>query len=188
MNIQAIEQAGLRLERAQRALNDLRAATDYERAEQAWSDFLLAANTFFSKLQQGAKEDGKSNAWFGRKVDQRRTDPTLRYIRAARHSDEHGIERIIQRHDAGWGLPFGEQKKTQIQKVDPQTSELVGEPIDAYLYGPRIVAITAHDRRYNDKCDPPVGYIRGEGSFPPDIAEDAVAKLRHVLEEAAELV
>lgn len=188
MNLEAIKQAGARLERAERALEELRAATDYDRAEEAWSDFLLAANTFFSKLQQGSKDNPESKFWSGLKVNQRRTDPTLRYIRAARHSDEHGIELVTERHDANWGLQFGEQQKTQIQKVNPETNEPIGEPMDAYLYGPRIIAITAHDRRYHAACDPPVGEIEGEGSFPADIATDALAKLRVILEEAAELV
>lgn len=188
MKLEAIKQAGERLDRAERAFEELKAADNYGDAEQAWSDFLLAANSFFSKLEQGAKGNGKSDAWFGRKVNQRRTDPTLRYIRAARHSDEHGIERVTERHDAGWNMPFGQQRPTELQFIHPETGAPKGDPIKGFLYGKRIIAITAHDRRFDDVFEPPVGQIEGEGSFPPDIANDALAKLRIIFEEAAAFV
>ena len=51
---------------------------DFAHAEEAWTDFLLAASTIYTKLEQGAKTSGQSAAWFGRKKKQRRDDPVLR--------------------------------------------------------------------------------------------------------------
>src|SRR5207249_4288002 len=70
----------------------LQAATTYVDAELAWSAFIMAASTIYSKLEQGAKSSGKSQGWFGRKKKERRTDALLRYLHFARNSDEHGLE------------------------------------------------------------------------------------------------
>src|SRR2546423_14167375 len=102
MDVTAIELAGERLEWAEEALADLRAAEAFPAAEKAWTAFLSAASAFFSKLEQGAKGNSTSRYWFGTKVKQRKDDAVLRYLKAARNSDEHGIERVTERANAGW--------------------------------------------------------------------------------------
>jgi hypothetical protein len=67
MDSQAVEQAQSRLRRAKKALEALKTATNYEEAEEAWSDLLLASATIYSKLEQGSKSKGTSAGWFGRK-------------------------------------------------------------------------------------------------------------------------
>lgn len=63
----AVEQAKQRLLRAERSLRDLTEATTAQDAEDAWIDFLLAAANIYSKLEQGAKGNSKSEPWFGQK-------------------------------------------------------------------------------------------------------------------------
>lgn len=178
-----------RLQMAEEALEDLKQAGDFRAAEKAWTSFLVAAGAFYSKLDQGAKGHGKSSVWFGLKKEQRRNDPVLRYLLFARNSNEHGIERVTEWKDAGWAdVPFGQQHKTFIQRIDPDTSEPIGEPMRAFLYSQHLVAVTAWDRRYGTSCEPPrdgVGPDR-DGAHPPDIAEVALEKLRDILEEAAQ--
>lgn len=180
-----------RLQMAEEALAHLKQATDFRAAEKAWTSFLIAASAFYSKLDQGAKGHGRSSAWFGLKKRQRRDDSVLRYLHFARNSNEHGIERVTERKDAGWAdVPFGQQKRTFIQRVDPETNEPIGQPMRAFLYSQHLVAVTAWDRRHGNSCNPPrdgVGADR-DGAHPPDIAEVALEKLRDILEEAAELV
>jgi len=191
MDLDAVALAGERLEWAEDALTQLRGAQDFPSSEKAWTALLLAASAFYSKLEQGSKAKGKSTAWFGRKKKQRKDDPVLRYIHFARNSDEHGIERVTDRRNAGWlDVGFGEQRKTHIQKVDPVTNLPTGPEIRAFLYGQHLVAVTAHDRRFGDSCDPPIGLIGDDldGSHPPDIAAVVLEKLRDILEEAGELV
>jgi hypothetical protein len=195
MDLNALEQAGIRLGRAQVALADLRAAENFRDAEEAWTDFLSAANTFFAKLEQGAKANGRSGAWFGRKVKQRKDDPVLRYIKAARNSNEHGIERVTEDADAGWEdalsepVKFGQQFKTTVRRVNEETGEPFGPGVEAFLYGRYLKAIVAHDRRFHVSCEPPVGLLDGrDGHYPQDIAEVAIENLQTIIEEAAELV
>jgi len=190
MDLRAVEQAGERLEAAEEALEALKAAKDFRAAEKAWTAFLLAASTFFSKLEQGAKSNSQSKFWFGTKIKQRKDDPVLRYLKAARNSDEHGIERVTERSDGGWELTFGERTKVTVQKGNAETLEPYGPSAPGFIYGPRLTAVTAHDRRFNDHCNPPellLGEDR-DGTFPADIAEAAMDILRPILEEAAELV
>jgi hypothetical protein len=55
MDPAAVDQAKVRLQKAEKALQELQVATNYDEAESAWIDFLVAASTIYSKLQQGAK-------------------------------------------------------------------------------------------------------------------------------------
>ena len=71
--------------------NDLRAL------EAAWIDFVAAAATIYSKLEQGAKGNASSEGWFSRKKHDRKVDPLLSYIHHTRNAEEHTIEAITER-------------------------------------------------------------------------------------------
>lgn len=194
MNPEALERARDRLLRAERALNELRAATCFREAEEAWVDFLLAANAVFSKLERGALSSGKSKAWFGRVKNQRKTDPLLRYLHFARNSEEHGIERVTQRagNATGFGnerLRFGERVAINVFEVDPVTHEQTGEAVPGFLPGPHVALVRASDSRYQDYCDPPQSHLGTQiiGQFPDIAAELAVTFLKNLLADAATL-
>ncbi len=63
----------------------------FEEFEASWEDFLNLLNTIFSKLEQGAKADSKSKAWYDKIKHERRTDPLLSYVQQARNSEEHTL-------------------------------------------------------------------------------------------------
>jgi hypothetical protein len=87
----ALFQAQQRLERARAAVARLENFDSHVGAEAAWSDFLLAANGIYAKLEQGAKGCPKSYAWFGERRAERRNDELLQYLHQARNADEHGL-------------------------------------------------------------------------------------------------
>lgn len=137
MDSEAVEQAKVRLQKAEKALQELQAATNYDGAESAWIDFLVAASTIYSKLQQGAKSNAKSRAWYASKKKERKEDPLLRYLHQARNSEEHGTERVVARGGSakdilGRPLKFGERVAHKIQIHDKENNAPKGEPIDAY--------------------------------------------------------
>ncbi len=146
MDAQAVEQAEAKWRKAKKSLEILRAAKNYEGAEEAWSDFLLAASTIYSKLEQGSKSKGSSGGWFGRKKKERKDDPVLRYLHYARNSDEHGIERVAARGgnlvDITAGnepLKFNERREKLINTVhDGRSGQLKAKNIPAMLYGPSL--------------------------------------------------
>lgn len=89
----AIAAACDRLERVQEALRVFEAGVKtISGTRTAWANFLVAANGVYSKLEQGSKGHGPSEAWYARKNQERKTDETLRYIHQARNAEEHSIE------------------------------------------------------------------------------------------------
>jgi hypothetical protein len=188
MKAEALQQAKSRLVRATQAIETLKTASTVEDAEAAWTDFLLAAATIYSKLEQGAKTNGKSQAWYGRKKKERRDDQLLLYLHFARNSDEHGIERVVETTTANPNLKFNERYPLKVQKLDQITHEPVGEPGDVVIAGPTIRPVRAWDSRFGDYCDPPTEHrgavIRGGGDFCYDVGIKGVAYLTELLEEA----
>jgi hypothetical protein len=180
MNAEAVEQAKTKLRKAEKALEALKAATNYEEAEEAWSDYLLAASTIYSKR---SKAKGSSGGWYGRKKKERKDDPLLRYLHQARNSDEHGIERVAARGGndrdmmTGEPLKFNERREKLIVEVrDGTTGVVKASNIKAYLYGPSLQMIRVHDRRFNDHCDPPTKHL-GEQIDLEDNSLEGVATL-----------
>jgi hypothetical protein len=92
MDPKALAAAKVRLKRAQKAVAALDTAIALADMHSAWWTFLLAADGIYSKLEQGAKGNGKSEPWFGKVKHLRKTDPLLCYIHQARNSERHGID------------------------------------------------------------------------------------------------
>jgi len=180
----AVEHARGRLRKAEKAVEALKAADNYESAEDAWSDFLMASSAIYSKLEQGAK-GAKSAPWYGRKKHERRTDPLLNYLHIARNSDEHGIDRVAARggnlHDivggAGEKLKFNERRPYRIETVrDGKTGEVKLSDIPTYLYGPSLQMVTVHDRRTGVSREPPTQHL-GQPIHLDDLWLTGVAEL-----------
>jgi hypothetical protein len=199
MDLQAIEQAKTKLRKAEKALEALKDADGYELSEEAWSDFLLAASTIYSKLEQGSKSKGTSAGWFGRKKKERKDDALLRYLHHARNSDEHGIERVAERGGnqqdllTGEKLKFNERREKLITEIyDPKTGERRMVNIRAYLYGPSLQMIRVHDRRFGDHCDPPTQHLGKpidlEDNSLLGVATLGLTYLKRLVEEAESLV
>jgi hypothetical protein len=191
MNPNAIEQAKARLQKAEKALSDLKSSEYFDDAESAWSDFLLASSGIYSKLEQGAKGYPKSEPWFGTEKNLRKTDPLLRYIHFARNADEHGIERVTDRSMDNLNLKFNERHARKIQRLNQETMEPIGDLIDVVIAGPTIKLVRIYDRRFGDFADPPTMHLGkpvpfGQ-SFPLDVGEVAIEYLRSMIERAETL-
>jgi hypothetical protein len=148
----AIEKGQNRLAKAQECLTRIERAKNFPDFESAWSDFLLALNTIHTALEQGAKDDAKSNQWYGGKKKERRNDPLLRYLHHARNADEHGL------------LPVAEHKSGNLAINSPgEPNEFFpsgGSPFPAIkITPPHVVLITVIDERYHDKFDPPIEHL-----------------------------
>ncbi|UCI06535.1 hypothetical protein [Mesorhizobium sp. B1-1-8] len=194
----AVDLAQNKLALAQQSCARLQHATNYEEAELAWGEFIVAAGTVYSKLEQGAKGVGKSEAWFGRKKRERKTDPLLKYLHFARNSDQHGIEHITHRNvptidgkPLGF-LPehFGKEIPLRVQKVDPATNEPIGQIADATLRGPNIVLRIVTNQMFGDYCDVPIEH-KGKAitdPTPQHIAELGLEYLSTMVSEARGLI
>ena len=179
----AVELATARLERAKRALEEFEAAKSHKAAEAAWADFLLASSNIYSKLEQGAKGNGKSAGWFGRQKRMRADDPVMRYLHHARNSEEHGLELITERHpDGGNNQGFGEKTEWIIQTIDEKTGAL-GEPVPGWMYGPHVKLAAVRDRGV---LYSPPDVVRPHGD-PHVNGTYAIERLAAMIAEAAEL-
>jgi hypothetical protein len=184
----AFERAQNRFTRAEKALADFGSADNYQKAEQAWTDFLFASSSIFSQLEQGVKGNTRSIAWFGRTKHKRRTDPVLRYLHFARNADEHGIEYVTARHpDGGQRQAFGERTEWIVQEYDPIKKVGIGDKVKAWMYGPHVKLVRVYDRRFGDFCDPPKIPDHPTGD-PASLGKAAIDSLRCILDGAAELI
>jgi hypothetical protein len=191
----AIEQANQRLSKAERALDELVAATNFRDAESAWVDFLIAASSIYAKLEQGAKGNKKSEPWFGRKKNERKTDPLLSYLHHARNSSEHGIELTVgetppNRDGLGRQLKFNERTELfDYQAHDPKTGELKAEG-KALFAGPTLTPIHVKDRSGNI-YDPPRFHLGRDiflADFADGVAKQAITYFKSLISEAEGLL
>jgi hypothetical protein len=112
MQKKAIDAAKSEWERAEEFADVVAKSDSFPEVEAAWKSFLIHSKRVSTKLEQGAKTDGKSNAWWGRKVHERKTDPLLCYLWHSRNADEHTLQEIA------------ELKDLSVKQVEPSQEEL----------------------------------------------------------------
>ena len=187
MNKQATAKAATKLERLTRSVEAMKTAESSEAIEDAWVDFLIAASTFYSTLEQGAKTNDKSKAWFGRKKHERRTDQLLRYLHHARNAEEHGIARITGRSNS---KIFLKSKGAAVMlQSDGKNWNVVSQTGDVEYPGDVVTLVRVQDIRFGDWFDPPEQHL-GQNlndTSPPAIAELGAAYLGEMLSEAKAL-
>lgn len=192
MDPQAIVKATERLEHARAAVVSMKNAKTLGESRKAWIEFLIAANAIYSKLEQGAKVSGASQAWYGRKKHERRKDELLCYIHHARHSEEHTIQESAnwQNLEAeviegdGYTIKHKEKGKAVLQAHGKGGVKPV---MRVYLPGLRMRA--AKDARYNDVFNPPTKHLGKKFTSvrPVVAAETALPYLASLIAEAAKL-
>jgi hypothetical protein len=96
MDKKAIDAARTEYIRASDSLGKVATTKDFSTLETHWASFLVSAGRIFTKLEQGAKGSSKSRVWWDKQLQQRRTDPLLRYLWQARNADEHTLQRTNQ--------------------------------------------------------------------------------------------
>lgn len=189
----AVEKAKIRLMRAKSAAHIIALHNDLIAVEDAWSQFLTAANTIFSLLEQGSKGNQKSERWFENVKHVRKTDPLLSYLKQARNVDEHTIERttydipgsllVLNKPDsppAPVVLNSGPDGRLIISH-DPQHHRVLHDP-------PSLRLSQVIDRRYRTIFPVPTAHFGSPMEPTPRVAADlGVAYLTVLLDEASEL-
>jgi hypothetical protein len=194
MDIKAVQQAQLRLARARKALADLEGykGFSFDELEEIWWRFLLSASGVYSKLEQGAKGNSKSEAWFGRVKHERKTDPLLQYIHQARNSEEHSIEGSTSRSDI------------TVKAISPNTTVInppygSDEPIRAFapvgtkltveLVPPGVRLVPVKNAKWGDVFHPPQTHLNNpiEEQSIVGVIRLAIAYLEKLIAQAEEL-
>jgi hypothetical protein len=186
MNSEAIHKAARKLESIRRAVEAMKYSKDPINIEEAWEIFVNATGSFYSALEQGAKENDKSKAWFGRKKHERKSDPLLRYLHQARNADEHGIKRITDRTNSHITLKQG---ASATLRSDGKKWDVIQQDGDIEFPNDVVRLVRVHDDRFHDWYDPPSQHLGRELSdlSPAAVAGLAFDHLGQVLSEAAAL-
>jgi hypothetical protein len=178
----AVDSARECLTRARTAYDSMKAANNFGSMEAAWTDFLLMSNRVYVRLEQGAKGNGTSFGWFGKKKHERRTDKLLSYVKNARDADEHGLDRITHRDPGGVGVNFPEGTTVKRGMVGGGRIEFELDeprPVEIKFVGPSVKLIEVTN--YGDKYGPP-------DSNPLIVAEAFLNHLEALIGEAETLV
>lgn len=166
---------------------------DLPKIAERWSDFLIAANRFFERLEEGSKSSGKCEAWYGRVTHQRRKDELLKYIHQARNSDEHGLANIIGLTSIRISNTSTDSQEPIACEIDPSTGNIssiyVPPNSAARIRMPDFVVVEVHNKKYGTTCTPPTMH---KGQEISDwglecIGSLALSAMTEILEEAQTL-
>lgn len=189
MKKEALKQARERLEKAQQALRTLKEARSLQEMRDQWHDLLLAASTVFSKLEQGAKGCGQSEAWFGKRRKERKDDPLLRYVQQARNSAEHSLQDLTSGTEISVSMRAGDIKAGQsfgLRRLPDGTMvpATTGDPTKMQIRGRQIRLVPVQNRgvEYN----PPNEHLgQPVSNLADDVGSKLVLYLEAMLTEAA---
>ena len=199
MKAAALAKAREHLALARKHVAALRKADRTSRIVKEWGGFLTEAGRFYSKLETGSKQHGQSDGWFGRKKNERKTDPLLRYVHHARNSHEHSIEEITGGVPGSISMeasmPSGMMLNGSLTIKDGKVTEntLKGDTVygnpKLVVTPPRVILVRIYDRQFGDHFDTPHDHlgVALEGTSPVIVAELAVDYMETMLAEAEAL-
>lgn len=193
MNALALFKARQRLEKARDSLTRVQTAWDHKTFRFAWTDFLHAANSVFTILEQGARANPQSRQWFGGKKNFRRKDPLLSYMHQARNSDEHGIEDITRQTQASYEVPSDSDRlvrPTEIKDGQIVWAEVPGDTGIVWItvgFAVELIAVT--DIRFNTSVQPPKEHLGVTlvDESPQNVARLLLTYLECLIAEASAL-
>jgi hypothetical protein len=182
----AIVQSRERLATAKQALGMMKfQSPGLTTFDQHWAQFLSSFNTIFSKLEQGAKKSGRSNAWFGRLKNLRRNDPLLRYLHHARNQENHGLNNGTSHLPFDLvGLDGNQAKVSRDTSGRLRVDATVGDKVNLKIVPPRVGLISVRDS--NVDYDPPREHLgRPLAELNPvAVAEAAILFIENTINDA----
>lgn len=197
MNKTALRHAWERLHEARSAVEALKRSKSFADSERAWSKFIAASSTVYSKLEKGSKGNVKCEPWFGRVKHERKKDQLLRYVHHARNADEHGITDITKRSGARLVL-----QGTLRHGAPPSASVANGEralwltnirgtkPDGAIDFTPaQVRLVTVFDDLHGDAFDVPtehLGAVLKSKDDPIEVASLALQYLDRIVRDGSE--
>jgi hypothetical protein len=197
MNPKALALAKAKLHKAEKAVQALKAAIDFQSAEYAWSDFVVAAGMVYAKIEQGVKKNAMAEAWFKDVKKTRESDPLLLYLYKARDADVHGVEDLTKRHHNS-GRPilgrtpkFGERIGLTVIPVDGPFGRPIGPAAEAFNPGSFINLVPIRYDRNSKVCEPPRTHLGVEVKpygWPQEVGELGLAYLSDIVSKAESFV
>src|SRR5215218_1745734 len=138
-----LHQAKAALRAANRALERMKAARDIEEFEDAWQDYLGSLEKSWVKVERSCQAyRNQFQPWQGKFARRRKKDPLLRYLKHARHADEHTIEEIIERVPGYRTLNPAYGKSWHIEHLEIRDGDMVSYSEEISLLWYRIFRTT----------------------------------------------
>lgn len=157
MDPKAIVKAREKLDRLRAASLIMKNSVNIHQVNSAWIDFLMASGAFYSTLEQGAKVNSKSRYWFGTMKHKRKKDPLLKYLLAARNSEEHGLEQVTK--VAGKALVLGPKSAVKfVSDGKNWNAEHISGPAP-HFKDPTLLLRRVYDDRSKQWCELPNSHL-----------------------------
>jgi hypothetical protein len=189
MKYESVQKAKTRLERLRMATRTVKESKNPAEIEVAWEGVVMAAGSAYSILEQGAKGNGQSEGWFGRKKHERRNDELLSYVHHARNAEEHGFRRITDRTSSHITL----ESKGSSVKLTSDGKNWIASDIkgDVKFANDVVLLVRVHDDRFGDWFDPPTSHLGkklDDPVTPAVVAELTLTYVERLIAEAEGLV
>jgi hypothetical protein len=187
MHADGLMAAKTEMRRADEHFKRLKVAQSIADTKDAWSDFLVYFNRFFTKLEQASKS-GKSKGWYDLIKNERKNSSCLSYLLHARNVDEHGIAAIHE--DAPGDLRIGAPGEAVSFSgvLSPRgsfgTVKGIGTTATVSQRPPRVELKQVVDRGV--PYDPPVNPASPfrDAHTPIELADIGMTALTRIMEEA----
>jgi hypothetical protein len=175
------EKLNVRLAKMRSAVNGMQVAGGKASDVVAlWIDFIIAAGSFYSIMEQASKSTNAGKFWFGKKKHERKRDPLLQYIRQARNAEEHGVHSIAVVRSSKVELrSHGAEITLESDGVD--TWRVVGQKGDIAYANDIAKLLRVYDDRSRKWYEPPTQHL---GQTIPDQSAITIAGLALVYIEA----
>lgn len=115
--MQHSDQPYIELERARKAIQDMRQAASLIDFEEHWKEYLRRLERVWNKAENHFRKSPKWDSWNGKFKTLRRKDPLLSYLINARGADEHTVSEITEREDERFMVMPGPSGRAQIKSM-----------------------------------------------------------------------
>lgn len=115
--MQHSDQPYIELDRARKAIEDMRQAGSLEDLEEHWKEYLRRLERVWNKAENHFRKSPKWDSWHGPFKTLRRKDSMLAYLVNARGADEHTVSEITERHGERVTISPGLSGRAQIRSL-----------------------------------------------------------------------
>jgi hypothetical protein len=138
MNIDPLKQARAELTAAHKAIAGMKAAKTMDEFEADWRVFLNCMEKHWAKVERSCQPFKNAfQPWQGKYIAHRKDDMLLRYLKAARHADNHSIQDVAKLNSGSQAFKFANPRGGFIKHMSFSSSGVI-----AYEGDPMIVEIT----------------------------------------------
>lgn len=178
MSVDPLKQPRAELAAAHKAIAAMKAAKSMDDFEAEWRIFLNCIEKLWTKLERSCQPFKNAfQPWQGKYSALRKDDQLLRYLKAARHADNHSIQDVAQLNPGWRGYKFANPSGGYIKHMRIENGQVIayeGDPMIQETVPPHPVAVRVMNS--GEWYEPPTRHL-GHGvtsAHPTELAELAL--------------